>query len=251
MGYKAIGTTSMGISATLGYPDCQAIPYTKMVEAVTKIVESVDLPVTADIEAGYGKNLTEIVQTVEKFIASGIAGINIEDSVAVSPDLVDETEFSERISAIRKLSDSLGFHLVINARTDVFLTQSGKPENRLAEVIRRGNRYLEAGADCVFVPDVSEREKISVLVKEIQGPINILVNPTRGAGLPPPISILQDMGVARVSFGSTIMKATLALTKKIASEVMEAGTYHLLFEHLSPIAESAKAYNMATGRPNK
>jgi 2-methylisocitrate lyase-like PEP mutase family enzyme len=203
------------------------------------------------MEAGYGKDINEIVQNAEMFIATGIAGVNIEDSVALSPQLLDEAEFCKRIAAIRALSDSLGFHLVINARTDVFITQSGAPEHRLAEVIRRGNRYREAGADCIFIPDVSEEDMIATLVKEINAPVNILVNPTRGSGLPPTISRLQDLGVARVSFGSSIMKATLTMTKKVISEVIEKGTYSVLLENLSPIPESLKAYNMATGQYNK
>jgi 2-methylisocitrate lyase-like PEP mutase family enzyme len=250
-GLKAIATTSMGVSATLGYPDCQAIPFAEMADAISKIANSTTLPVTADIEGGYGKNLKEIVASIEKIISTGIAGINIEDSYELNPQLLDEAEFCERISAIRELSASLGFHLVINARTDVFLTRSGEPGGRLTEAIRRGNKYREAGADCIFIPDVTEEDKIATLVKEIDAPINILVNPSRGTGTPPPIPMLNNLGVARVSFGSSIMKATLAMTKKIVSEVLENGTYTILTESLSPIPEASKAYNMATGQGNR
>jgi 2-methylisocitrate lyase-like PEP mutase family enzyme len=249
-GLKAIATTSMGISAALGYPDCQAIPFEEMLDAVTKIVNGVSLPVTADIEGGYGKNLNEIILYAEKFISTGIAGVNIEDSHDLDPHLLDESEFCERLSAIRDLSNSLGFHLVINARTDVFLTQSGEPEHRLAEAIRRGNKYREAGADCIFIPGVFEEDKIATMVKEIYAPVNILANPSISAVLPPSISVLENLGVARVSFGSSIMKSTLTLTKKIISEVMENGTYNVLFENLSPVTETIKAYNMATGKSN-
>src|SRR6266516_1385221 len=152
-GFKAIATTSMGISASLGYPDFQTIPFTAMGDAIAKIANKVDLPVTADIEGGYGKNLKEILVCIEKIISTGIAGINIEDSYDLNPQLLDESQFCERISAIRSLSDSLGFHLVINSRTDVFITRSGDPEHRLAESIRRGNKYREAGADCIFIAD--------------------------------------------------------------------------------------------------
>jgi 2-methylisocitrate lyase-like PEP mutase family enzyme len=249
-GLRAIATTSMGVSASLGYPDYQAIPFREMLNAIGKIVSAVKLPVTADIEGGYGKDLKEILACIDKIISTGIVGINIEDSYELNPQLLEVTEFCERISAIRKLSDSLGFHLVINARTDVFLARSGEPENRLGEAIRRGNKYHEAGADCIFVPDVTEEDKIAALVKEIDAPVNILVNPTRGTGLPPPISKLQNLGVARVSFGSAIMKATLAMTKKVVSEVLEKGTYDVLLENVTPIPETTKAYNMATGQKN-
>ncbi len=132
-GFKAIGTTSMGIAASLGYPDCQTIPFDEMVAAIKRIVEKVSLPVTADIEGGYGKNLAEIIACTKKIIESGVVGINIEDSYNLSPKLVDEVEFCERITAIRELSNTLNIHLVINARTDVFLTASGSEQSRLKE----------------------------------------------------------------------------------------------------------------------
>ena len=218
-GYKAIATTSMGIAVSLGYPDCQVIQLSEMIEAITGIVNAVQVPVTVDIEAGYGNNLNEIIDSVKKIIATGIVGINIEDSIDLNPILIDEIEFCERISAISALSDSLGFHLVINARTDSFYTSSGSPREKLSESIKRGNKYREAGADCIFIQPVWEKETISTLVKEINAPINILANPTIGAGLPLSARELQDLGVARLSLGSGLMKATLALIKKVAYEL--------------------------------
>ncbi len=218
----------MGIAASLGYPDCQVIQLSEMIEAITGIVNGVHVPVTVDIEAGYGNNVDEIVDSVKKIIATGIVGINIEDSIDLNPVLIDEMEFCERISAIRALSDSLGFHLVINARTDSFYTSSGSPREKLSESIKRGNKYREAGADCIFVQPVWERETISTLVKEINAPINILSNPGIGAGVPPSVRELQDLGVARLSLGSGLMKATLALIKKVADELSEKGTYNVL-----------------------
>jgi 2-methylisocitrate lyase-like PEP mutase family enzyme len=244
-GYKAIATTSMGIAASLGYPDCQVIQLSEMIEAITGIVNAVQVPVTVDIEAGYGNDLSEIVESVKKIIATGIVGINIEDSINLNPELIDEMEFCERISAIRALSDSLGFHLVINARTDSFYTSSGSAREKLSESIKRGNKYREAGADCVFVQPVWEKETISTLVKEIRAPINILSNPTIGVGLPPSARELQDLGVARLSLGSSLMKATLSLIKKVADELSEKGTYGILIETLTPFPDAAMAYKMA------
>jgi len=245
-GAKAIATTSMGVAASLGYPDCQAISVREMADAIGRIVNAVSLPVTADIEAGYGSDLKEILASVNMLVSTGIVGGNVEDSYQRSPDLVDADAFCERIAAIRALTDSLGFHFVINTRTDVFLNKSGDPETRLAETIRRGNKYRAAGADCVFVPDVWEEEKIRVLVNEIDAPINILVNPTNGTGLPPSVARLKELGVARVSFGSAVMKATLALTKKIVEEATMHGTYEVLANSVNPIPETLKAYQMAT-----
>ncbi|MGE5429387.1 MAG: isocitrate lyase/PEP mutase family protein [Methylococcaceae bacterium] len=247
-GYKAVATTSMGIAASLGYPDCQVIQLSEMIEVITGIVNAVKVPVTADIEAGYGNNLDEIIDSLKKIIATGIVGINIEDSIELSPVLIDEMEFCERISAIRALSDSMDFHLVINARTDSFYTSTGSMHEKLSESIRRGNKYREAGADCIFVQPVWEKETIATLVKEINAPINILANPGIGAGiLPPSVRELQDLGVARLSLGSSVMKATLALIKKIANELLEKGTYNVLFDTLNPLPDAATAYKMAIG----
>jgi len=245
-GYKAIATTSMGIAASLGYPDCEVIQLSEVLQIVTGIVSAVQVPVSVDFEAGYGNNVDEILESVKKLIATGVVGLNIEDSIELSPVLIDEMEFCERISAIRALSDSLGFHLVINARTDSFYTSSGSTHEKLVESIRRGNKYREAGADCIFVQPVWEKETIRTLVKEINAPINILSNPSIGAGLPPSVSELQDLGVARLSLGSSLMKATLALIKKVADELSDKGTYTVLSDVMTPRAEAALAYKMAT-----
>jgi len=246
-GYKAIATTSMGIAASLGYPDSQVIQLSEMIDVITGIVKGVRVPVTVDIEAGYGKNLYEVIDSVKKIIATGIVGINIEDSLDLNPVLIDEMEFCERIAAIRALSDSLGFHLVINARTDSFYTTTGSLREKLSDSIRRGNKYREAGADCIFVQPVWDKETISTLVKEINAPINILANPGIGAGLPPSVRELQDLGVARLSMGSSVMKATLALIKKVADELSEKGTYNTLLDTLTPLPEAVLAYKMAIG----
>ncbi len=247
-GYKAIATTSMGVAASLGYPDCQVIQLSEMIEVMTGIAKVVQAPVTVDIEAGYGKDLDQIVDSVRQIIATGIVGINIEDSIDLSPKLVDEMEFCERISAIRALSESLGFHLVINARTDSFYTSSGSPQEKLSESIKRGNKYREAGADCIFVQPVTDKETIATLVKEINAPINILANPTNGKALPPSVGELQELGVARLSLGSSVMKATLALIKRVADELSEKGTYGNLSDALTPFPEAALAYKMAIGQ---
>jgi len=250
-GFKAVATTSMGISASLGYPDCQKIPFSEMMDAIAKIAGRVSIPVTADVEGGFGKNLDEILSCIGKIIESGIVGINIEDSVNLSPKLVEIPEFCERLKAIRNLSDRLGFHLVINARTDGFLTSSGAPEGRLKHAIERGNKYREAGADCIFVPGIWSRDDISALIKEIAAPINILANPTNAPSLPPSVAELEELGVARLSLGASVTKAALLLIKKIADELLTDGSYNTLSASLTPLPEAVKAYAMATGIPGQ
>ena len=246
-GYKAVATTSMGIAASFGYPDCQIIQLSEMIGVMSGIVNAVQVPVTVDIEAGYGNNVNEIIDSVKEIIATGIVGINIEDSIDLNPVLIDEVKFCERISAIRALSDSLGFHLVINARTDSFYTSTGSTQEKISESIKRGNLYREAGADCIFVQPVWEKETVATLVKEIHAPINILVNPGFAGGTPPSVSELQDLGVARLSLGSSLMKATLAFSKKVADELSEKGTYNHLLAAFTPFPEAAMAYKMAIG----
>ena len=226
-GYKTVATTSMGIAASLGHPDAGVMRLSEMLVVVSGIVKAVNVPVTADMEAGYGDTTDDVVSSVKAMIDTGVVGINIEDSIALSPLLTDEMEFSERIAAIRELSDAQGLHLVINARTDAFYTSSGSTNEKLTESIRRGNRYAAAGADCVFVQPVWKREIIATLVKEIDAPINILANPGIGGGTPPSVSELQELGVARLSLGSGLMKATLALLKKVADELSGEGTTRL------------------------
>jgi 2-methylisocitrate lyase-like PEP mutase family enzyme len=218
-----------------------------MLQAIKRIADKVTLPLTVDIEGGFGNTTKDIVRNIKQVIETGVVGINIEDSVNRNPELLDVSVFSERISAIRELSESMGIHLVINARTDAFLALSGETDSRLEESIKRGNRYKEAGADCIFVPCVSDLNSISALVKEIAAPVNILANPTNGVELPPTIKELEDLGVARLSVGSSLLKSTLALIKKVADETIQTGTYDNLFEALTPINETVRAYEMATG----
>ncbi len=248
-GFKAIGTTSMGVSASLGYPDCEAIQFTEMLQAIKRITDKVTLPVTVDIEGGFGKTVKDIVNNIKLLIETGVVGINLEDSVNLNPELMDISEFTGRISAIRKLSDSLGIHLVINARTDAYLTASGSAESCLAESIKRGKKYIEAGADCIFVPNVTDVKSISALVREIAAPVNILANPTNGVPLPPGLKELEELGVARLSVGSSLMKSTLALIKKVADETRQSGTYNNLLEASTPIEDTRNAYKMATDNP--
>jgi 2-methylisocitrate lyase-like PEP mutase family enzyme len=129
-GFKAVATTSMGIAASLGCPDCEVIQLDEMIGRISGIVNAVQIPVTVDIEAGYGNNVNEIIGSVTKIIETGIVGINIEDSIELNPVLIDEAEFCERISAIRELSDSLGFHLVIMPGPIRFIRQKlRRPKN--------------------------------------------------------------------------------------------------------------------------
>src|SRR5437867_2494216 len=196
-GFPAIATTSAGVAAALGYPDGGVVPTREMIEAVARIVRAVSVPVTADIEHAYGATPDAVAEVVMRVIAAGAVGINIEDVVPGGSDLEPIALQVDKIKTIAKSAANAGVRVVINARTDVFLRAVGEPGTRLGVAIDRGRAFLAAGADCVFVPGVGDRDTISELVRGIGGPVNILA--TKGA---PSVSDLEALGVARVSVGS-------------------------------------------------
>jgi 2-methylisocitrate lyase-like PEP mutase family enzyme len=219
-GFPAIATTSAGVAASLGYPDGGVVPAREMFEAVARIARSVTVPVSADIEHAYAAAPAAVADNVMRVVAAGAVGINLEDYVPGAADLEPLALQVDKIQAILKASVKAGVRLVINARTDGFLRALGPAEARLGVSIERGKAFLAAGADCVFVPGVRDRDTIRALVTGIGGPVNILAGPGT-----PSVADLQALGVARVSIGSGPMRATLALVRDIARELKTAGTY--------------------------
>jgi 2-methylisocitrate lyase-like PEP mutase family enzyme len=234
-GVAAIATTSAGIAFALGYPDGEKISRQEMFAVVARIAAKVNLPVSADAEAGYGDRPDDAAQTARAVIEAGAVGLNLEDGTDdPKQPLADLSLQLEKIAAVREIARTMGVPLVLNARTDVYLLQVGKPEDRFDETVRRLSAYRDAGADCLFAPGVRELQVISRLVRELQHPLNILAGPGS-----PPISELQKIGVARVSLGSSPMRATLGLVRRIAQELQTTGTYSAL-EDAPPHAEVNK-----------
>jgi 2-methylisocitrate lyase-like PEP mutase family enzyme len=219
-GFPAIATTSAGVAASLGYPDGGVVPTHEMIEAIGRIARAVRVPVTADIEHAYASAPGDVADVVLRVIAAGAVGINLEDCMPAGHELEPIPLQVEKIMTIAKAAARSGVRVVINARTDVFLRAMGPPESRLAVAIDRGKAFLAAGADCVFVPGVRDRDTIAGLVQGIAGPINILA--VKGT---PPVSELAALGVARVSVGSGPMRASLALVRDIARELKTSGTF--------------------------
>jgi 2-methylisocitrate lyase-like PEP mutase family enzyme len=233
LGFPAIATTSAGIAATLGYPDGQKISREEMLGVVARIAKAVHVPVTADVEAGYGVTIDDMTQTVKAVVAAGAVGMNLEDVTASDEDSqVDLALQVEKIRAIRRATESLGVPLVLNARTDIYLIPIGPVETRLDRAVERLRAYREAGADCLFAPGLKDPDTIAKLVRAVNGPLNILLMP----GMPT-LRELENMGVARASAGSGVMRATLGLTRRIAKEMLEAGTYASMLEGTVPFAE--------------
>lgn len=233
-GFPAIGTTSAGIANSFGYPDGQKIPREEMFAAVRRIAEAVEVPVTADAEAGFGSTPEEVAGTAQAVIAAGAVGMNLEDGVVGKHDsLADVNLQKEIIQAVMEVVDGAGVPFVLNARTDVFLNGIGPAETRLARTIERLNAYHAAGAPSLFAPGVKDTETIGQLVRGVAGPLNILA--TVGT---PPIEELQRVGVARVSVGSGPMRAALGFLGRMARQLHEEGVFTLMTDGAVPYADA-------------
>lgn len=234
-GFPAIGTTSAGIAFAHGSPDGERIGREAMLRAIARIVSAVQIPVTADIEAGYGTSSSEVATTIEQVIAAGAVGVNIEDNTGdpSSPLYPIEVQV-ERIAAAREAAQRMDFPLVINARTDTYLAQVGEGQARLEETIQRGRAYLQAGATGLFVPLLLDPASIQILVREVPAPLNLLALPDG-----PSAQEFFQLGVTRVSIGHNAMLATMGLVNSIASELREHGRSSTLQRYFYGFAEGA------------
>jgi 2-methylisocitrate lyase-like PEP mutase family enzyme len=242
-GFLAIGTTSAGIALSLGYPDGQKISRDEMLQVVARITRSVSIPVTADVEAGYGESAADVAETTKRVISAGAIGLNIEDSTKKPENpLYDVNAQAQKIMMIRKVAGSLDVPLVINARTDALLHGPSDNSSRLKEAIRRGNEYGKAGADCFFPVGAIDAKTISEIVAKVGSPVNILA--TNNV---PTIPELKRLGVRRVSVGSGPARATLGLVKRIANELRQKGTYEALLNGAPTLAEANKLVAQGEG----
>ena len=224
-GYSAIGTTSAGIAASLGYSDGQNMSFRENLEVIERIVSSTSLPVSADFESGYADDANSVAMNALELIDVGVAGLNIEDAPGTSDSmLLDISHQQDKIRAIRETADNAGVRIVINARTDTYLV-SDSSGNCLVESVERGNAYVDAGADCVFIPDTGNmlEAEVKTLAAEIQVPINVIA----GASMPC-LDELQSLGVSRVSLGPRPMRAALGLLREIAREISLKGSFELM-----------------------
>jgi len=218
-GFEAIATTSGGCAFSLGFCDGEHIGRDGMLDIVRRIANAVDVPVSADVEAGYGPTTEDVAATIRGVIESGAVGANIEDTDKLNPgNLVPFDLAVARIRAGREAADAAGVPVVINARVDGF--HYGKGDAVFDDVIRRANAYLEVGADCTFVPFISDGDLIGRVAAAINGPMNVLA----GADTPSVVE-LKALGVRRVTVGGNFAKAALTLVRKGAEELLTKGTY--------------------------
>lgn len=232
-GFPALATTSAGMAATMGYADNQRISKKEMLSAIARIARGIDVPVTADIEGGYSSTPEGTADSVLEFLATGIVGINLEDRDATEDGVLFDTELQcDRIRAVREMTDAKGIHLVINARTDIFLEAIGDSSTRFARTIGRAHAFKEAGADCIFIPGAFDESTVGELVKETVAPVNILIGPTVLS-----LDTLQNLGVARVSSGSGPARAALGFTRKLAEQMRNDRSYQYMIDNAIPYAE--------------
>ena len=223
-GFPAIATSSAGIAFAQGFPDGQKIPAERMLAVIAEIAKAVQVPVTADVEAGYGSKPEDAARTARRVIEAGAVAMNFEDATGdPARPLFDLEEQVERIRAIREQGKSLGVPLVLNARTDVYLLQIGETTTRYGEALRRLSAYRDAGADCLFVPGLMDLATIRQFVADLKCPVNILAVPSS-----PSVAELKGAGVRRVSLGSGPMRAAMGLLRRLATEVSIDGTYSIL-----------------------
>lgn len=221
-GAPAIATTSAGVSWSQGRLDGQGLTRQQMMDVVKRVTEAVRVPVTVDIEGGYGGGTPEdVAETVRAVIDLGVVGINLEDTPGEGDEvLLSPRRQAERIAAARAAAVAAGTDLFINARTDVYLFQVGPEASRFDEVVRRAQLYLGVGADGIFVPGVADGPTLGRLAAAIAAPVNAMVGP--GA---PDTAELYRLGIRRASLGPAITLAVAGQIRRVAAEVLGTGTY--------------------------
>ncbi|CAM4068371.1 isocitrate lyase/phosphoenolpyruvate mutase family protein [Nocardia ninae] len=223
-GAPAIATTSAGVAWSLGTGDGQQLTRDDTIGVIRRIAAVVDVPVTADVEGGYGPAPEDVAATILAAVSAGAVGVNLEDSTAPGGPLFDTGAQADRLRAAREAAQRADLpELVINARTDVYLFGIGAPESRFGEVLTRAAAYAAAGADSLFVPGLLDLPTLTDLVAESPLPINVMA----GAGAPS-VAELAAAGVRRVSVGSAVAQAAYTLAETAATELLEHGTYTAL-----------------------
>jgi len=220
-GFPALGTTSAGIAFSRGQPDYEdRLPRAVMLQACAAIAAAVELPVSGDLEAGYGAGPGEVAETMHLAIEAGLAGGSLEDHlIGGAHALYDMEAAAARVAAARAAIDASGLPFVLTARAECYLT--GHPEP-VAESVRRLNRYREAGADCLYAPGQTSAEEIGRLVREVDGPVNVVMGL---AGAPFTVNELAALGVKRISVGGSLARASYAAVRRAAAEMVGAGTF--------------------------
>lgn len=219
-GFPAVATASAAISAMLGYQDGEQIWRETLLDILRRIVASVDVPVSADYEAGYADTLDDLAESIGQLLDTGVVGLNIEDSLGDEGKLRPLNEQVERIQVVREVAEKRGIHLVINARPDSFFAGFATREDALEDAVTRATAYIAAGADCIYPIGASDPAIIRQLHQRIAAPINIL-----GSSAAPPLATLREIGVQRVSLGPFVFRSVLQRFEEVVDQVQGADAY--------------------------
>ncbi len=220
-GFDALATTSGGVAWALGYPDGEFVPWTEVVAVTARIVRCAQVPVTADIEAGYGATPAEVGEHVAEIIQAGVVGINLEDGLHGPMRSIEDA--AARIGAAREAAAKEGVPIVLNARCDIFHLQHGEENTRFAATVDRCNAYLAAGADCVYPFGMRDPATIAAFIKAVRAPVNITGRP----GMPD-AAALERIGVARITIASAPTLVTMSSIQKLAAELRATGSFEML-----------------------
>jgi 2-methylisocitrate lyase-like PEP mutase family enzyme len=259
-GLPAVATSSAALANALGFPDGQYLPWEQMLEAVARVCSAVKVSVTADIESGFAADIAALETSIMQIIHAGAVGVNLEDvmpanaafkndrakqagaNVRHGSPLFPVPEQIARIQATRRAAQTAGIHLVINARTDAYWQAGVEPAEAMRGTLERGKAYLQAGADCIFIPGLRKPDHIKTVIDHLHtvhqddvhwvAPVNILAGP----GVPS-IPELAKLGVKRVSYGSGPHRAAMGLLRRMAEEARTSGTYTALTEGAVPYEE--------------
>ncbi len=224
-GFPAIGTSSAGIAFCLGLPDYEGLlTRDTALEEARRIVGAVTAPVSVDAENGYGDQPEEVAETIRRVAEIGAVGANIEDFDGNG--LYELNHSVERIKAARTAADYLRISFTLTARADCYLVDHSNP---FKESVIRANSYREAGADCLFVPGVKDADTIAALVKEVDGPVNVVMGLV---GNLLTVNQLEELGVKRVSIGGSLARATFGLIRRAADELRQDGTFKFADEQI-------------------
>jgi 2-methylisocitrate lyase-like PEP mutase family enzyme len=220
-GFKAVATTSAGMMVSLGYEDGEYISKDEFISAIARIAEAVTVPLSVDLVSGFGDNEKQVVNMVKEVADKGVIGINIEDFEHASKKLLSVEKQVNKIKAIKRS----GIDIFVNARTDALRFAAGTEEDKFKEALARGEAYKNAGADCIYPMGLVDKEKIASYVDKIDFPINVMLR----KGIPS-INDLEELKVARLSFGPSAIYATMGLLKKASRQILNDRRFEILLE---------------------
>ena len=227
-GYSAVATASAAVSSSLGYKDGERIKFSTLMDVLTRVASSVEIPVSADIESGYADSISSLKENINQIIASGVVGINIEDSLKEEGVLRPIEDQCKRITAVRETAEEHNIHLVINARVDCFLSGTFQTnEEKIEETVIRAKLYSEAGADCIYPIGPGDKETVQTLRNRIASPINILASVNAV-----PLTVMKELGINRVSFGPYIFRSCLKKFIDIIDELYGLGNYDCFTDNM-------------------